>query len=232
MLRYLDDVVTLQLDVDVCNGCGMCVTVCPHTVFSIKDKKAIIADRNTCIECGACAINCPVNAIKVQTGAGCAAGILGAALGIDNCCAGECGVSPTGNESNQSNCCGSSSVGKTNNKSIRLTFSPTHQLNDKDKSKHFVIYETAACCSGSTCCTNTDKSLIELQDAIDKLEGMGATIDRYSITSSPGKFRDNPEVLKLVQEHKSEALPITTINGKVIKFGSYPTLNELTRYLS
>ncbi len=34
-LRYIEDAVTLQLDVARCNGCGMCVAVCPHAVFAI-----------------------------------------------------------------------------------------------------------------------------------------------------------------------------------------------------
>ena len=34
-LRYIDDAVTLQLDVERCNGCGLCVAVCPRAVFVI-----------------------------------------------------------------------------------------------------------------------------------------------------------------------------------------------------
>ena len=106
MLRYLEDVVTLQLDVGICNGCGMCINVCPHGVFSVEHGKAAIADRGACIECGACAINCPVNAIRVQTGAGCAAGLIRAAIGKGDCCASPCGVSPAGTGPTGTGCCG------------------------------------------------------------------------------------------------------------------------------
>ena len=81
MLKYLENVITLKLDTETCNGCGMCVNVCPHEVFDIEQRKAVVVDLNACIECGACAINCPVNAIKIQTGAGCATGLLFGALG-------------------------------------------------------------------------------------------------------------------------------------------------------
>jgi len=75
-LRYLEGVVTLQLDVTKCVGCGMCPTVCPHGVFIMADKKASITDRDRCIECGACARNCPVEAISVKAGVGCASAII------------------------------------------------------------------------------------------------------------------------------------------------------------
>jgi NAD-dependent dihydropyrimidine dehydrogenase PreA subunit len=75
-LRYLPNVATLSLDVEKCNGCGICVQVCPHAVFAIEAKKSRIVDRDACMECGACALNCPEEALTVQSGVGCAAGII------------------------------------------------------------------------------------------------------------------------------------------------------------
>jgi len=75
-LVYLKNVVTLELDASLCNGCRMCTRVCPHNVFEITGKKASIINRDFCMECGACEKNCPENAIKVRSGVGCAAGIL------------------------------------------------------------------------------------------------------------------------------------------------------------
>ena len=42
---YLKDVVTLQLDENKCTGCGMCLDVCPHEVFKMNSKHAVIKDR-------------------------------------------------------------------------------------------------------------------------------------------------------------------------------------------
>jgi ferredoxin len=74
--RYLENVVTLALDQSACIGCGRCPQVCPHQVFELVDKKAVMRDRDACMECGACALNCPVKAISVDAGVGCAAGMI------------------------------------------------------------------------------------------------------------------------------------------------------------
>lgn len=74
--RYLENVVTLKLDQQTCIGCGRCPQVCPHQVFEMVDKKAVMRDRDACIECGACALNCPVKAISVDAGVGCASGMI------------------------------------------------------------------------------------------------------------------------------------------------------------
>ncbi len=90
-MRYLESVVTLSLDAERCNGCALCVAVCPHAVFRMEHKRARLADRGACMECGACARNCEPGAIAVRAGVGCAAGVLaGLAAGTDPVCA-ECG---------------------------------------------------------------------------------------------------------------------------------------------
>jgi len=79
-LKYLKNVVTLQLALEKCNSCGMCVVVCPHEVFELSGRKAKIINLDSCMECGACAMNCPKGAITVRSGVGCAAGIINGLL--------------------------------------------------------------------------------------------------------------------------------------------------------
>lgn len=74
--RYLEGVATLELDQTACIGCGRCEDVCPHQVFVVSEKKARIVDRDGCMECGACSRNCPVDAITVNSGVGCASGLI------------------------------------------------------------------------------------------------------------------------------------------------------------
>jgi len=71
---------TLQYDPSLCIGCGVCVDVCPHATFEMKGRLAILVNAQNCMECGACQVNCPVNAIRVQSGMGCAGGMTRDAL--------------------------------------------------------------------------------------------------------------------------------------------------------
>ena len=75
-MKYLKNVVTLELSGEKCTGCGMCMEVCPHQVFRMEERKALITDRDACMECGACAINCPFSAISVNPGVGCAYAVI------------------------------------------------------------------------------------------------------------------------------------------------------------
>jgi Fe-S-cluster-containing hydrogenase component 2 len=54
----------------------MCLEVCPHDVFAMKDEKAVIIDRDKCMECGACANNCAFDAVHVAKGVGCATALI------------------------------------------------------------------------------------------------------------------------------------------------------------
>lgn len=95
-LRYLPDVTTLALDDARCSGCTICTLVCPHAVFIMQNKKAVIIDRNACMECGACARNCPDEALTVRAGVGCAYALLVGAIR---------GTAPTRDCSSDSACC-------------------------------------------------------------------------------------------------------------------------------
>jgi NAD-dependent dihydropyrimidine dehydrogenase PreA subunit len=74
--RYLKNVATLGLDQAACIGCGRCVEVCPHQVYTLEGMQAQIMEFDACMECGACAKNCPVAAISVDAGVGCATGLI------------------------------------------------------------------------------------------------------------------------------------------------------------
>lgn len=94
--KYIQSVITLELDQEKCTGCKMCVEVCPHNVFKMNNKKAEIINKGYCMECGACEKNCPVAAINAGSGVGCAAAIY---TGMIKKTAPTCGCGDNG-------CCG------------------------------------------------------------------------------------------------------------------------------
>ena len=67
---------TLELNQDLCNGCGRCTEVCPHAVFSLTERKAAVVRREHCMECGACRMNCSMGAIRVDSGVGCVTAVI------------------------------------------------------------------------------------------------------------------------------------------------------------
>jgi NAD-dependent dihydropyrimidine dehydrogenase PreA subunit len=97
-MKYLSKVTTLVYSAEKCVGCGRCVEVCPQAVFAMRDKRAVVTDRDQCMECGACALNCEFGAIAVKTGVGCAAAIINSLIygGAPSC---DCSGGST-------NCCG------------------------------------------------------------------------------------------------------------------------------
>ena len=57
---------TLQVDLDWCKGCGICVAFCPKKVLEIEGEKVVIKRRDDCIQCGQCELRCPDYAIYLE----------------------------------------------------------------------------------------------------------------------------------------------------------------------
>lgn len=53
----------LNVEKELCKGCGICVEFCPKDVLAIKDEKVVIKDLDSCIQCGQCELRCPDYAI-------------------------------------------------------------------------------------------------------------------------------------------------------------------------
>ena len=79
-LSYGIDDNTLRFTPSRCINCGMCMIVCPHAVFGEGERAVSLLNPLACIECGACQKNCPAGAISVNSGVGCAAAMISAAL--------------------------------------------------------------------------------------------------------------------------------------------------------
>jgi nitroreductase/Pyruvate/2-oxoacid:ferredoxin oxidoreductase delta subunit len=61
----IDRKVTTVIDAEKCNGCELCVKVCPSDTISMQDGKArVTGDRS--LQCGHCVAVCPVDAVRVD----------------------------------------------------------------------------------------------------------------------------------------------------------------------
>jgi hypothetical protein len=89
------------------------------------------------------------------------------------------------------------------------------------------LFDPPMCCPTGICGPAIDQSLLDVNDMILNLQGAGVRVERYQMTSSPQAFLNNPDVMRLVREQEMAALPITAVNGRVIKSGVYPTLVEV-----
>jgi NADH:ubiquinone oxidoreductase subunit F (NADH-binding) len=57
--------ITYSIDVDKCQGCGLCAKKCPIDSIAGKIKKAYKIDQKSCIKCGMCRDSCKFDAVEV-----------------------------------------------------------------------------------------------------------------------------------------------------------------------
>ena len=95
------------------------------------------------------------------------------------------------------------------------------------------IYEPPMCCTSGVCGPAPDKKLMDLQDNIKRIEKEfpGVKINRYSMNFNPLDFSKNREVLTKVKTHRTEILPIITINDVIVKEKGYLSYTEMVEQI-
>jgi|SRR5271157_597057 len=99
--------------------------------------------------------------------------------------------------------------------------------------KELIVFEGAICCPTGVCGPNPDKELIEFNETLKKLgeKYKGLKIIRASMSFNVQLFMQTPEVRDLVKKNGPSILPVTVIDGKIVKKQKYPEYTELTQWL-
>jgi len=94
------------------------------------------------------------------------------------------------------------------------------------------LFDPPMCCSTGLCGPSVDQTLVDVNEMVMALQAEGVRVERYQLSTSPQAFLGNADVMRLVREQTISALPITVVYGKLIKYGAYPTVNEIEAALN
>ncbi len=93
------------------------------------------------------------------------------------------------------------------------------------------IYDPAMCCSSGLCGPTIDPVLVKTNDAVLALKKQGVEVERFNLAQQPKDFMANKKVADLLYKNGKSILPITMVNGEVLKTGVYPSYEELCNAL-
>ena len=103
--------------------------------------------------------------------------------------------------------------------------------NNTDTRMRIEIYDPALCCSSGLCGPQIDPLLVEANDTVLRLKKQGVAVERFNLAQQPHDYVANPTISALMNERGKDALPVTLINGEVLKIGAYPDYEELCKAL-
>lgn len=93
------------------------------------------------------------------------------------------------------------------------------------------IFDPAMCCSTGVCGPSVDPELLRVSTIVNILNKKGFNVVRHNLSQEPQAFVQNQLVSELLKTKGSEALPITLLDGKIVKSGNYPSKKELAEWL-
>jgi len=92
------------------------------------------------------------------------------------------------------------------------------------------IFDPAMCCATGLCGPGVDPELLRVSTTINTLSKKGITVIRYGLSSEPQAFVDNKKVNEYLMKEEVEVLPITMVDGEVVKTKVYPTDEEFATW--
>lgn len=97
--------------------------------------------------------------------------------------------------------------------------------------KKMIIFDPAMCCSTGVCGPSVNKELLRIATVINNLKRKGIIIERYNLTGNPQIFVDNKVINEILNKNGVEVLPVTMVDGVVVKTKAYPTNEEIQNLL-
>ena len=104
----------------------------------------------------------------------------------------------------------------------------------ENKSILIEIFDPPMCCRGGLCGPSIDPALLDMNEAIlkiDKKFNGNVKVERYLLSQQGPKFMQNPQILSLLKSGGVSVLPVTVVNGKVVKQKEYPSYEEIVEYI-
>lgn len=97
--------------------------------------------------------------------------------------------------------------------------------------KKMIIFDPAMCCSTGVCGPSVDPELLRVSRTINRLKRNGVIVERHNLTNNPNIFIENKKISQILNEEGVEVLPITMVDGEVVKTKAYPTNEEFIKLL-
>jgi hypothetical protein len=97
--------------------------------------------------------------------------------------------------------------------------------------KKIEIFDPAMCCSTGVCGPSIDPELLRMATVVSSLKERGVVIQRHGLATEPQDFIVNEAVNALLQKEGADVLPLTLLDGKVVKSKAYPTNHELSEWI-
>jgi heterodisulfide reductase subunit A len=69
VLDLQPEIPAIEVDENLCCGCGVCVAVCPYEARKLEKRdsgKIAVIDESKCKRCGVCIMACPSGANKIK----------------------------------------------------------------------------------------------------------------------------------------------------------------------
>jgi hypothetical protein len=97
--------------------------------------------------------------------------------------------------------------------------------------KKMIVFDPAMCCSTGVCGPSIDKELLRVSTVINNLKSKGIIVERHNLTNNPQIFVDNKVINRMLMEEGVDLLPVTMIDGEVVKTKAYPSNEEFCNLL-